>query len=157
VETQAISRSEGKQLNGDSNNEWDAAWSDEEQDRTALERARRPSVQEALQDDPGSWTTEALHDNLKEATADGAQDDDVADAWGWGDDDAIDEEGPSLEEAKIPIKERMPAVREVTLTEKYTISSMPDPVLKTIKQILEDGATLTQDMYVCLPVIVLTC
>jgi protein transport protein DSL1/ZW10 len=95
-----------------------------------------------------------LHDNLKaEAPSNGTQDDDVADAWGWGDDDVIDEEGPTLEEAKTPIRERMPAIREVTLTEKYTISSMPEPVLKTIKQILEDGATLTQDMYVSLPVV----
>ena len=48
---------------------------------------------------------------------------------------------------KLPsMAERADAVREVTLTEKYTISSMPDPVYNTIKSIIEDGATLTREM-----------
>lgn len=102
------------------------------------------SIQEELQNKP----IEALRDNVKgEVAANGAQDDDVADAWGWGDDDVI-EEAHTLED-KQSINEENPALKDVTsLTETYTISSMPGPVLKTVKEILEDGASLTQDPYV---------
>jgi protein transport protein DSL1/ZW10 len=86
-------------------------------------------------------------------TSDGNQDDDSADAWGWGDDEAGDSENIAAEDetspegAEAPVHDRMTgAVREVTLTEKYTISSMPDPVYNTIKSIVEDGATLTREM-----------
>jgi protein transport protein DSL1/ZW10 len=81
------------------------------------------------------------------------QDDDSADAWGWGDDEAGDGENTTAEDeitpegAEAPVRDRTTdAVREVTLTEKYTISSMPDPVFNTIKSIIEDGATLTREM-----------
>lgn len=86
-------------------------------------------------------------------TSDGNQDDEAADAWGWGDDETGDGENTTAEDettpesAEAPVHGRMTdAVREVTLTEKYTISSMPDPVYNTIKSIIEDGATLTREM-----------
>lgn len=85
--------------------------------------------------------------------SDGNQDDDSADAWGWGDDETGDGENTAVEDettpegAEAPIHDRITdAVREVTLTETYTISSMPDPVYNTIKSIIEDGATLTREM-----------
>lgn len=92
-----------------------------------------------------NWTAGVL----KEAAPD---DDDVADAWGWGDEDeeeapAETEEGPAPEPEKPEISEpqRREVQREVTLTEKYTVSSMPEPVFDTIKQIIEDGVTLTRE------------
>jgi hypothetical protein len=84
--------------------------------------------------------------------SDGNQDDDSADAWGWGDETG-DGENTTVEDettpegAEAPIHDRInDTVREVTLTETYTISSMPDPVYNTIKSIIEDGATLTREM-----------
>jgi protein transport protein DSL1/ZW10 len=86
-------------------------------------------------------------------TSDSDQDDDSADAWGWGGDEAGDAENTTEEEQKIPegvmaaSQERTSdSVREITLKEQYTISSMPDSVYKNIKSIVEDGATLTQEM-----------
>jgi protein transport protein DSL1/ZW10 len=86
-------------------------------------------------------------------TSNGDQDDDSADAWGWGDDEAAEAENTtgeneaSLEGTGDPVQERTSdTVREVTLREKYTISSMPNHVYNTIKSIIEDGVTLTQEM-----------
>jgi centromere/kinetochore protein ZW10 len=86
-------------------------------------------------------------------TSNGDQDDDSADAWGWGDDEAAEAENiteeneTNWEGTADPIQERTSdTVREVTLREKYTISSMPDHVYNTIKSIIEDGVTLTQEM-----------
>lgn len=130
--------------------EWDAAWSEEEQEHAALQRARRSSVRHALQDDPGSWTTEALKDGRPTS---GHQEDDGTDAWGWGDEEVIDsdEQDRALEgtlaEMKTPISERVPpAMREITFSEKYTISSMPHSVFKTVTSIIEDGVVLTQEV-----------
>ncbi len=95
----------------------------------------------------------SLHSWQDSNASGGDQDDDSADAWGWGDDEAADAENTTAESetnpegAGAPFHERTSdVVREVTLREKYTISSMPDPVYNTIKSIIEDGATLTQEV-----------
>lgn len=147
VETQKISRSEGKHINSNANgngNDWDAAWSDDEQDDSSLQ-GKTKSVDHASDNSLDSWQDSNV--------SNGNQDDDTAEAWGWGDDDATDSENPTtgdgttLEGAEALVQENQSdAVREVTLTEKYTISSMPDPVFNTIKSIIEDGVTLTREM-----------
>jgi len=103
------------------------------------------SVDHALNNSLDSWQGSN--------TSGGNQDDDSADAWGWGDDEAGDGENTTAEDETTPEGTKATAhdritdaVREVTLTEKYTISSMPDPVYNTIKSIIEDGATLTREM-----------
>ncbi|OBT70515.1 hypothetical protein VE03_00141 [Pseudogymnoascus sp. 23342-1-I1] len=100
-----------------------------------------------------NWTAGVL----KDAAPD---EDDVADAWGWGDED--EEEAPvESEKEPAPVIEkheisepqaRREVQREVTLTEKYTVSSMPEPVFDTIKNIIEDGVTLTRENHDTNPV-----
>ncbi|KFZ07668.1 hypothetical protein V501_06228 [Pseudogymnoascus sp. VKM F-4519 (FW-2642)] len=100
-----------------------------------------------------NWTAEVL----KEAAPD---DDDGADAWGWGDDDEEEEPAETQEEpAPMPEKPeisepqaRREVQREVTLTEKYTVSSMPEPVFDTIRHIIEDAVTLTRENHDTNPV-----
>lgn len=93
-----------------------------------------------------NWTAGVL----KEAAP---EDDDGADAWGWGDEDeeeapaeAVEEPAPEPEKPEISeTQTRREVQREVTLTEKYTVSSMPEPVFDTIRHIIEDGVTLTRE------------
>lgn len=93
-----------------------------------------------------NWTAGILN----EATP---EDDDGADAWGWGDEDeedapaeAVEEPAPEPEKPEISEPQtRREVQREVTLTEKYTVSSMPEPVFDTIRHIIEDGVTLTRE------------
>ena len=51
----------------------------------------------------------------------------------------------AAEAARTSPPPRKDSHREVTLTEQYTISSMPDPVFKTIVDIIEDGVMLTRE------------
>lgn len=84
--------------------------------------------------------------------------DDAADAWGWNDDDDTTEAEPKtvLEAAqKAPSpppdpQDLSPATREMTITEKYWITSFPQPVYKTVSSIYEEGAKLTQPEFVLL-------
>jgi protein transport protein DSL1/ZW10 len=169
TETQIVTEVVGEQPPGpltanpeskEREHDWDAEWSDDEgkgNEDSALGEVDKGKAKERScsggSDSEGNspkeesnWTAGVL----KEAVND---DDDVADAWGWGDEDegeaaekteekpaSIPEETETLEpQAKMEVQ------REVTLTEKYTVSSMPDPVFNAIKQIIEDGVTLTRE------------
>lgn len=143
-ETHEISREEGQNITANGkNDDWDAAWSDGED-------APPKNIEMAGNDSPQSNELSQVKPNTTLA------EDDEDDAWGWGDADgpAIDEgaeEDTSLSEnfnAPVPgspsLNRHSLAKREVTLTEKYQISSIPEAVLRNIKQILDDGAALTQ-------------
>ncbi len=166
-----MSRSEGQQLaaNGATTDAddhgWDA-WGDEEGE--PAEPAEEKDTKPAPAKDEGG--------------VDNGDDDDAADAWGWGDDDATATEaepGEPTEDktddddatdawgwgdeardddtaAKPELKPTPQAAgsqaREVTFKETYNISSMPQPVLDLISAIVEDGAALTQGTYATSPV-----
>jgi centromere/kinetochore protein ZW10 len=141
-----VSKDESKQITESgnmANQDWDAAWeSDEEEhplpqgtNRASLEEARRASEISSSEPTP-DVTTAALDD------------DDAAEAWGWADEDAADE--PISEDVVEPPPRESPApnlvsleTREVTLSESYKTSSIPQPVFKTVSGIFNDGARLT--------------
>lgn len=92
------------------------------------------------------------------------QDEDIdeADAWGWGDEGDEDTAEPQPEPeakpaitnvAKSSAESHLPRSkpahnREITLTESYTISSMPGPVFQTVTSILKDASRLKSNGYV---------
>lgn len=133
VETQTVSQEEGQHIagNGKGGDEWDAGWGEDE-DATVSDQPEEPAITE---------------------------DDDTADAWGWNeqddpvvadDNDAAAAALPSSPESDPvtapPMAARRPSQhgpREMTLTEKYRISSMPESVLDIITSIIEDGTKLS--------------
>ncbi|KFY63047.1 hypothetical protein V496_04240 [Pseudogymnoascus sp. VKM F-4515 (FW-2607)] len=150
--------------------DWDVEWSDDDEkgkEDSAPGKAKEKntggsdseentgSSSSLGRDSPkeNNWTAGVL----KEAPPD---DDDGADAWGWGAEDeeeapveTKEDPAPVLEKPKIPEPQaRREVQREVTLTEKYTVSSMPEPVFDTIKHIIEDGVTLTRETHDTNPV-----
>jgi centromere/kinetochore protein ZW10 len=140
-ERQMVGKDEGKQIASSgnmANQDWDAAWNSEEEEplpqeinRASLEEERRaseisPGIPAAPQDD----------------------DDDAAEAWGWDDEDAVDE--PSSASAVEPPSPGNPApvrigpeTREITLSETYYTSSIPRPLFNTVAGIFNDCARLT--------------
>lgn len=158
VETQTVSRSEGKELaaNGaPTNNEDDwGAW-DDEAEGDATEAPGAPSQESAKygapdinEDDADAWgwgEEEPAEEKPTEpaGAADTIVDDDPADAWGWGDDETVDQPvAPPQPKAVESTGAKGPETREMTLKEAYHISSLPEPVLDLISTILEDGASL---------------
>lgn len=157
VETQIVSKSEGKELaaNGAATDDAWAAWSDDE----AKTSNGNGSKLETTEDDDGGagdwgWgdedssanaASENTNDSLQaEVPAEEEEPMDIEEAWGWSDEATA--EGPSTQavsDAKAPEKKAESSqTRELTLKETYKISSMPEPVLALISAILEDGASL---------------
>ncbi|CZR67503.1 uncharacterized protein PAC_17402 [Phialocephala subalpina] len=160
TETRMVARDDGHHIatTGNTiNDEWDAGWDDDEpeppaapepnghgnghvKNRSSFEEQRR--VSEVTTPSPIELT-----DN----------EDDAADAWGWGDEDIAEEEAldpiaalaaaqTSAPQSSAPALPRRitPETREMTLSEKYWTSSLPEPVYKTVVQIYNDGAQLTK-------------
>lgn len=173
TETQIITEMEGEHLAPNSQNkeadkgehDWDAAWSDDEgkgsegkgsegkgSEGTSSGKLASSSIGGSSLEQESNWTAEVVKED--NATKDAAfNDDDAADAWGWGDEDDGDVAEKPVDPPTTVPKETDEAEpegprqvqREITLTEKYRVSSMPEPVFQAITDIIEDGVTLTRE------------
>ncbi|KAI2643176.1 hypothetical protein GGS21DRAFT_2191 [Xylaria nigripes] len=157
IETRIVSAEEEQQLvpNSDTSpNEdaWGAAWDDSEAPANSDDQ-----LKPANDDDDGAdawgWGDD---DNNNSAATDvktisttskhdeHVEDEDLAEAWGWGDEenttDAYNEPA-----APDPAPQPTPSTHELTLTETYNVSSMPEPVIALILAILDDGAALVAE------------
>jgi centromere/kinetochore protein ZW10 len=145
IERRMVGKDEGKQIATSGNmvtQDWDAAWDSEDEEplppgtnRASLEEERKAS--EVFSPHPPLAAPPAATD-----------DDEAADAWGWGDEDALEDpvsedvaEPPS--QHNLPHNRISPERREVALSETYKTSSMPQPVFKTVVSVFNDGARLT--------------
>lgn len=169
-EEQIVPNGEGTQVDEGEGRGWDAAWSDDgkgAEPEVEQERSTSVTVSEAPVSSTSSlaqpWTAGVANQSSlteRRGAAPDDEEDDGADAWGWGDEDeelapAKEEQAsaaPSAPQSSQPSPPkadspppRKDSQREVTLTEQYTISSMPNPVFKTIIDIIEDGVMLTRE------------
>ncbi|KAH7033468.1 uncharacterized protein B0I36DRAFT_109508 [Microdochium trichocladiopsis] len=155
VETQQVSKSEGKELtaatpaatkSGEEDDDWGAAW---EADAPLAQSEAHADAQANEDDGTDAWgwgeEDDVVSDTKPKPTSAQAPtkdttDDDGGDAWGWGDDEGTAENTQTSQVSAKPTQ-----TRELTLRETYTISAMPAPVLALISTILEDGASLASD------------
>ncbi|KAI9735790.1 MAG: hypothetical protein M1818_006399 [Claussenomyces sp. TS43310] len=137
IETQILP---AVQLMGPDANDWDSAWSDDgDQEIASSAGVSRPSVKSDVRGDS------VLEDATMSSVVNG-KDDDEADAWGWNDEDiAGDEEDKARATTSSESRAEPSHQGTVTLTENYAISSMPDPVLRTIINIVDDGTNLIRE------------
>ena len=154
IESRMVAREDGAHITSTGNmgsQDWDDAWDSDEDEKPAgnenqasTPMRNRHSIEEERRDSETIISPAAEND-----------DDDAADAWGWGDDDEAD--GAATEEPVVnaalpqrpsPQRHITPEVRELTLSEKYWTSSMPQPVFNTVVQIYEEGAQLTRPEFV---------
>lgn len=116
------------------------------------------------EDDWGAWDddpepSEQLSDEEhRKATSNAPGDDDVSaweENWAFGEDDttAAESETPQsgLPTTSNGGSKSAGQGREVTMSETYTISSIPPHLLKITIEVLEDAAKLSQEAYVCYP------
>lgn len=120
--------------------DWDAGWESDGKDGPEAETPTKinpaPVDEEcAVSDTQKSQTNPSLND-----------DDDAADAWGWGDDELTDEpisDPRPIEDVQPSTQpEQRSEMREVTLSEPYWISTAPKLVFDIIMAIYDDGAEL---------------
>ncbi|KAI0401342.1 hypothetical protein F4802DRAFT_434327 [Xylaria palmicola] len=154
VETQTVSKEEGRRLAPDSappanGDGWDAAWDDNDVvDEGQPKKPDHSDHGDGGDDGADAWGWGDDDDEVN-ATATETNpkhndplEDDPSAAWGWGDE----------EEATVPVKDvtlenkepqsTSSSHHELTLKETYNISSMPEPVIALILAVLEDAASL---------------
>ena len=165
VETQVLSQHDGVFAgNSGGGDDWNAGWSDDESGSptkthpSSISNAAGGEDEEdvsawELDDDKENGTGQDDEDNSPAAGVDAGVD---ADAWGWGDENE-DEESKKSPPSSQPNSKRTqnnglarapePAEREVTLREKYNITSLPKEILEMINQIISDAEKLeTSDL-----------
>lgn len=168
VEKQMVSRTEGKELATSAavadveDHGWGDSWSDREAKDETTETTKQTGQPDIVDDDAvDAWgwndDAETAEDETQKAES-GKQEgeEDPTDAWGWGDDDQGQKEdsapsNPSPRKRQKVTKDE-PATRELTLKETYYISSMPEPVLALIYDLVQDGASLTSEKHENSPV-----
>ena len=160
VETQVLSRHDEVFASNSGGDDWNAGWSDDESGSPT--KTHVPSTSNAAEgedeDDVSAW---GLDDEKGNGIGQDAQEHSVAadadaDAWGWGDEN----EGEEVTRAPQPSQpnrkptqsnglSRAPeqAEREITLKEKYNITSLPKEILEMITRIVSDAEKLeTSDL-----------
>ncbi|KAF8850831.1 hypothetical protein BDZ45DRAFT_184064 [Acephala macrosclerotiorum] len=156
TETRMVARDDGHHIATTSNtinDEWDAGWDDDEPEPEESEPNGHGNghVKNRSSFDEERRVSEITTPPIEAAD----NEDDAADAWGWGDDDAAEDAAPdpvaalTAAQTSTPIAPSLPRritpeTREMTLSEKYWTSSLPQPVYKTVVQIYNDGAQLTK-------------
>lgn len=162
VETQVLSQHDEVFAGTSGGDDWNAGWSDDESGSPTKTHPSSTSNAAGVEDeeDVSAW---GLDDEKENGTGQNDQDnppadvDADADAWGWGDENE-DEESKKSPPSSQPNSKRTQsnglakeapekAEREVTLREKYNITSLPKEILEIITRIISDAEKLeTSDL-----------
>ncbi|KAI1099616.1 hypothetical protein F4804DRAFT_77690 [Jackrogersella minutella] len=148
VETQTISRSEGKGLasNGvaplGNDDDW-SAWDDGVQDTQDVDTKLETNEDDGT--DAWGWGEDDTAGEQPEASAEPPPaepqtEEDPTEAWGWGEEDTAEPTSGEPVAKAAPSQNKQ--TRELTLKETYNISSMPEPVLALVSAVLNDAALL---------------
>lgn len=155
VETQVLSRRDEVFASNGGGDDWNAGWSDEESGSPT--KTQPPSDSNAVEgedeEDVSAW---GLDEEKEEETGQADQENPAAaevdaDSWGWGDENESEESKkappPSQPNRKTTEsngidRTREQAEREVTLKERYNITSLPKEILEMITQIVSDAEKL---------------
>lgn len=155
VEKETVSQADEAMLENTNTDDWDAEWDEEKEEPTTETSTTHP---EADEEDVSAWgLDDDVQDDVKpQATASAEDDDadDADDAWGWGDEEEEDDgkngkvEQPQAAPLTKPTSEKSDvkpsAEKEVVLREVYTVTDIPELVLKIIQQQITDSKDICQ-------------
>lgn len=156
VETQMVSKDDIMVSNdGQDEDDWGDAWGDEPE-----ESVDEPNERSWEQDDAGvdadtsAWGFEDDEQSVSKQSQhpEKEQEEDEADAWGWGeeDEDKAEPAKATLAKTKPQVQKQKPekSERELTLREKYTVTSLPEEVMREISNVVFDAERLSETEYV---------
>ncbi|KIW25852.1 uncharacterized protein PV07_08990 [Cladophialophora immunda] len=153
VERQVISTASQEPKAGDDEpNDWDTSWDDDTRDKSSTGEA--PKAGEGGEDDDTSgWGfDEEENSEGKEDKQNGHaashDEDDAGDAWGWDDESPTETRSePAVQDVPAETNGARPPQElehEVTLTEVYSISEIPDHLIEIIGKDLSDAQTIEE-------------
>ncbi|KAL2002346.1 hypothetical protein VTN02DRAFT_129 [Thermoascus thermophilus] len=152
VEKEKVSSNDEVLLEGGSTEDWDAGWGNDNEDESTNPAQKKDADDD---EDVSAWDldveTEEIKEESKPAATESTEDDDAGDAWGWGDEDE------DLTTDKVPAAAASkpangqngthPSQREITLTEYYTVTDIPDSVLALILRQITDSKAISQPKF----------
>jgi len=159
VEKQTVSARDEVFHPSGNEDDWNADWDEEETEEQPRQSNHQDEEEDAsawgLDDDADDNTKGSIH---RQAEKVDTGEDETTDAWGWGDEDAV-EETPSS--AKPPTTNRTPKTtngvpttkpqqseqQEITMTETYTITDIPNAILAIINLQISDAQALSSAAY----------
>ncbi|OJK03815.1 hypothetical protein ASPACDRAFT_111882 [Aspergillus aculeatus ATCC 16872] len=150
VEVEVVSEQDDTLLENAPADDWDASWDDD----NAGETEGKVSKSQDDEEDVSAWgldDDDTEEQNSKSQVGAPAEDD-AGDAWGWGDDDDDDQNVNQPQPGKSQASQhangksaRQPtSSREITLTERYTITDIPHSIVDIIKQQIVDSRAINQ-------------
>lgn len=130
--------------------EWAENWGDDDD----IDKDTAKQITDMTEDDPDAWgfdtddTTSEPH--IANENRQKEPDEDDGDAWGWGDDEdattkpaaTVDEKPAEAVKANGIAKSQSPEEEDVVLTERYTITDIPDYILEQIGRDTSDLQTI---------------
>jgi centromere/kinetochore protein ZW10 len=154
VEKETVTQADEALLENANTDDWDAEWDDDKEEPTTGESATHTEEDE---EDVSAWglDDDAQEDAKPQPTASTNDDDDADDAddaWGWGEDeeDSKDEQNdqshttPSSKPTKEKNNVQPPTEKEVVLREVYTVTDIPESVLRIVQQQITDSKDISQ-------------
>lgn len=153
VEKEVVTSTDDVLLDTGVTDDWDANWGNES-DGQAEEAVKATTATETKvndeDEDVDAW---GLGDEEEGENVKAEDDEQDEDAWGWEeevDEDVGTEKDKPASEPQPPIKkehegppvDKQSPSKEITLTEHYTITDMPDSVIALIQQQITDSASL---------------
>lgn len=153
VEVEKVSVTDEALLENTTSDDWDASWDDDMVD----DSKEKPAEDKVDEEDVSAWGLDEDTNDTETAPGTSAtvHDDDDGDAWGWGDED--EETSVDASQAKHAAKassingngaSQHASPREVTLTERYTVTDIPEAILTIIRQQVADSDAITHPAYV---------
>ncbi|KAJ6030359.1 hypothetical protein N7499_012774 [Penicillium canescens] len=153
VEKEKVSQTNGALLENAVNDDWDADWDDDKDDTAVKADASKPQEEE---EDVSAWglDDDETQDEPNPDAAVSTEDDDADDAWGWADEDEDAQRAdtePSKQNNTSATKEAdarnitgSSSPKEVTLKEVFTITDIPESVLRVVQQQITDSKDISQ-------------
>jgi centromere/kinetochore protein ZW10 len=151
VEKGKVSQTDGALLENAVNDDWDADWDDDKDDTSVKADASNAQEEE---EDVSAWglDDDETHDEPNPDAAVSTEEDD--DAWGWGDEDEDAQKAdtePSKPHNTSATKQAdakntagSSSPKEVTLKEVFTITDIPESVLRVVQQQIADSKDISQ-------------
>ncbi|KEQ95618.1 hypothetical protein AUEXF2481DRAFT_4591 [Aureobasidium subglaciale EXF-2481] len=169
VETQTVSKGDAIMGGSDvdeADDAWAADWEEETPETAKVDasKAATSTKNDDDDDDASAWdvdgddTDKTAVSSEQPAKDENMEEDDAADAWGWGDDEQVADEAPKLSSPKKTKKAAsteqvtQSGDRELTLRETYTVTAVPDGILDIVLQVVSDAETLTDPSYLGSPI-----
>uniref|UniRef100_A0A093V1P7 Centromere/kinetochore protein zw10 like n=1 Tax=Talaromyces marneffei PM1 TaxID=1077442 RepID=A0A093V1P7_TALMA len=153
VEKEVVTSTDDVLLDTGVADDWDANWGNESEGEAEEAVQTTTTTEVKADDDDEDVDAWGLGEEEEEDNAKANDDEHDEDAWGWGDDvdevpgtenhePVVETQPPIKKQHETPPAEKRSATKEITLTEHYTITDIPDSVIALIQQQVTDSASL---------------